>query len=223
MTAPSRLHVALARIRAAVNGTIEKTGENKTQRYSFVEASAVAAKFLEEAGDELTMLPVAVSVVDVRPSASEKQLVFTVHTRWRITHVVSGESIDVESIGQGADNADKGGPKALTNAMKYALLMLLQAVGDDPEADEDVDRRERGKPAAKNTAEVTPAMKRMVRGKAREAGLDDDGLKALAFNVTGKRSSQQWSTTDVDKILSRLENESFVEAFRDLKTPEENE
>jgi hypothetical protein len=223
------LHEVLARVRAQINGSIAKTGENRSQRYSFVEATQVAREFLEATAGELTMLPIRTSIVDVRPSASEKQIVFTVHTVWRITHVQSGESIDVESIGQGADNADKGAPKAQTNAMKYAVLMVLQAVGDDPEADEETDRRESGGDRPRRTRRTressreqreheTPlastALKRKVRAVAREAGLGDRGLKALAHNATGKQSSTEWTEHDADKVLSRLEKTDVVDAFR---------
>jgi hypothetical protein len=45
-------------------------------------------------------------------------------------------------IGEGQDAGDKGPYKAMTGAQKYALMKTFMIpTGDDPEADEDVDKR----------------------------------------------------------------------------------
>lgn len=138
------LHVKLARLRAEF-GFIGKTGTNTGVGggYQFVEAVHVASRFVEKASAlNLTMLPIYMQLLDSNPSASGKQLVYNVATIWRITDADSGEFIDVHSMGQGADSGDKALPKAQTNAMKYAILLVLQAAGDDPENDPNTDRIE---------------------------------------------------------------------------------
>jgi len=150
---------------------------------------------------------------------------------WRITDAESGESIDVVSMGQGADPGDKGVPKALTNNLKYAILLVLQAAGDDPEADASVDENTGARPAragrGRGTAVTTPtddspvaslaptALKSKIRAKAREVGLDDEKLKLFAQGITKKDSSTEWTVRDAEKVQSRLERPDLVETFLD--------
>lgn len=162
----SSLHTKLAVLRGAF-GSIAKGGINRGvgDGYAFVEASEVGRRFIEAASlVNLTMLPVAQEVADIRPTVSGKMITWTVKTIWAITDGDSGEEIRVESYGQGSDNADKGMPKAQTNSMKYAILLVLQKAGDDPEADGKTDQLESQETRAKaataarkaGQADVTP-------------------------------------------------------------------
>lgn len=140
----SGLHTKLAMLRATF-GFVGKTGTNTGVGggYKFVEAVQVARQFVERASElNLTMLPIYMQVTDTRPSISGRQVVYTLNSIWRITDADTGEFIDVHSFGQGADQADKALPKAQTNAMKYAILLVLQAAGDDPENDPRTDQIE---------------------------------------------------------------------------------
>jgi len=133
------LHGKLAQIRGELNGQIVKSGEH-TQggpQYKFVEALEVGRLFIEKASALLiTMLPEHMEILSIVPSMTGKQHVVTIGVLWAITDAESNEIVHVYSIGQGADNSDKAAPKAQTNAMKYGILMVLQAAGDDPEKDE---------------------------------------------------------------------------------------
>jgi hypothetical protein len=54
----------------------------------------------------------------------------------------SGESFEIRGFGQGKDNSDKGGPKAITSAVKYSLMKtLLMSTGDDPEATDETGKK----------------------------------------------------------------------------------
>jgi hypothetical protein len=60
---------------------------------------------------------------------------------YTFSDVDSGEEIVAKVAGQGLDSGDKAPYKAMTGALKYALLQsFLLATGDDPE-DERVDTR----------------------------------------------------------------------------------
>lgn len=49
-------------------------------------------------------------------------------------HAPSGTTMQVETLGEGADSGDKSANKAMTGAKKYALLQsLLLRAGDDPD------------------------------------------------------------------------------------------
>lgn len=266
----SPLHVKLAEIRGEF-GRVEKTGTNTGVGggYSFVEATAIAARFVELATARIvTMLPVGGRVIDRYLSISGKQHVIDLETTWRITDAETGDFIDVVSYGQGADNSDKALPKAQTNSMKYAILLVLQKAGDDPEKDSSsndtgetavrqtrsIRRRSAAAPA---TAEVSDAvaeasqedsstapgagpetadapeateqpaargpraqamasddLKIAIRVKAREKGLGDDQLKALAFAQTGKESSKDWTKRDAEKVSARLDQDAVIEQYK---------
>lgn len=223
---PANLHTKLARFRSEF-GAVEKTGKNKTQGYGFAEAAVIGKRAVELATEiGLTFVPIRSTLLDARPTASEKQNVFTVGVDFQVTDVDTGESIIVSSIGQGADNADKGGPKALSNAMKYAVLLLLQAVAEDPEADAKTDELERSprprgqqptlqpratKPVVAETYTsaatrlASPQFKSLIRALGHKAGVEDDDLKALALEATGKRSSKDWTVADAELLKTRLE------------------
>ena len=63
---------------------------------------------------------------------------YLVRTRLQasLVHAESGQSITVESVGEGIDSADKAAVKSITAASKYGLYNLVGiASSDDPEAD----------------------------------------------------------------------------------------
>lgn len=56
-----------------------------------------------------------------------------IHGTVRFTHV-SGEFIEVDSVGEGSDSGDKSANKAMTGMYKYALRQTLNIeTGDDPD------------------------------------------------------------------------------------------
>lgn len=190
----SGLHAKLADLRANF-GFIGKTGTNKGVGggYGFVEAHEVARRFVEMASERsLTMIPVAMHLEEPRPSASGKQIVDTLSVTWRVTDAESSEYIDVPSYGQGADQADKSLPKAQTNAMKYAILLLLQAAGDDPENDPRTDQIE-------NTQEMP--------------GINITGSNISGVQQGGRQTKATGPQMDAIKTQARrldLEPESFA-------------
>lgn len=139
------------------------------------------------------------------------------------------EALLFRTVGQGADTQDKAPAKAITAAKKQGLLIAFSIpTGDDPEAtdldaarstnrgthipvDEWVDRsRVIGDGSADRPA--TDAQKRLIRAKAKEAGLTDDELAAIRVSETGKQSSRDFTGGDVDKMLKAIEAAGAVKA-----------
>lgn len=232
MTTTRSLHEKLATIRATF-GAVEKTGEMKEgPRFKYVEARVIAARFVELCSAEwITMLPVRMEILNIRPTASGKQSVITLQVDWQITDGMSGETITVSSIGEGADSSDKAAPKAQTNAMKYAILLVLQKAADDAEADQGsakieadhaaeaqartLERRRLATAAvpAPEPALASQKSKAMIRAKAREQGLDDARLKAFAHFLVGEKSSKDWTQADVDVLIAKLADSATVALF----------
>lgn len=128
------LHKKLAEVLTAV-GYIEKAGTNASQGYKYVMAAQVADKVRDEfAKRNLTMLPTNIEVVESGLTPSAKQVLTTLRVTWTITDADSNSSISFQSVGSGSDSTDKAVYKAMTGALKYALLLgFLIPTGDDPE------------------------------------------------------------------------------------------
>jgi hypothetical protein len=99
-------------------------------------------------------------------SRSETTRMARVVMAYTFADVDSGEEIVAKVAGQGLDAGDKAPYKAMTGALKYALLQsFLLATGDDPE-DERLDARftcqSRAKPSATAPARSTRMLKRVV-------------------------------------------------------------
>lgn len=211
---PKGLHAKLADLRANF-GFIGKTGTNKGVGggYQFVEAKEVARRFVEMASARgLTMVPVLMHLEEPRPSASGKQIVDTLMIVWRVTDAETGEYIDVPSYGQGADQADKALPKAQTNAMKYAILLLLQAAGDDPENDPRTDQIENtpegpgvnvgpsnipGVIAGGRQNQITQPQLDTIRQHARRLDLNPESFAVLIGSALGGKAPEIDITEDI--------------------------
>ena len=128
------IHTKLSAILKAV-GYIEKTGTNASQGYKYVQAAAVADKIRNEFAERgLTMIPENIEVTDSGLTPSGKQALVTLRITWKITDSESGEFVTFQSVGSGSDSTDKAVYKAMTGALKYALLLgFLIPTGDDPE------------------------------------------------------------------------------------------
>jgi hypothetical protein len=128
------IHSKLSAILKAV-GYIEKTGTNASQGYKYVQAAAVADKIRNEFAERgLTMIPENIEVTESGLTPSGKQALITLRITWKISDSESGESVTFQSVGSGSDSTDKAVYKAMTGALKYALLLgFLIPTGDDPE------------------------------------------------------------------------------------------
>lgn len=137
----SKIHAKLSAILKAV-GYIEKTGTNASQGYKYVQAAAVADKIRNEFSERgLTMIPETIAVTESGLTPSGKQALITLLITWKITDSESGEFVTFQSVGSGSDSTDKAVYKAMTGALKYALLLgFLIPTGDDPENEKVLDQ-----------------------------------------------------------------------------------
>lgn len=107
--------------------------------YPFVQVGD-AADYIRKAlaAHLITMMPTNVQVVgqvDRQTKNGGTMTTVDLITTWTLTDGESGETIQIQSFGAGADGGDKYSGKASTSAMKYALLTgFLLSTGDDTEA-----------------------------------------------------------------------------------------
>jgi hypothetical protein len=136
------LRQKLAEVRRRI-GYVQKRGHNERSNYSYVTAADIAGSV----GDILAELGVVVipSLEDISYESAvargEATRMARVVMAYTFADVDSGEEIIAKVAGQGLDPGDKAPYKAMTGALKYALLQsFLLATGDDPE-DERADAR----------------------------------------------------------------------------------
>jgi ERF superfamily len=142
--APAQLNLRqkLAEVRRRI-GYVQKRGHNELSNYSYVTAADIAGSV----GDILAELGVVVipRLEDISYESAvgrgEATRMARVVMAYTFADVDSGEEVIAKVAGQGLDAGDKAPYKAMTGALKYALLQsFLLATGDDPE-DERVDAR----------------------------------------------------------------------------------
>jgi len=136
------LRQKLAEVRRRI-GYIQKRGHNERFNYSYVTAADIAGSV----GDILSELGVVVIpcleniTYESAPGRGETTRMAQVVMAYTFSDVDSGEEIVAKVAGQGLDTGDKAPYKAMTGALKYALLQsFLLATGDDPE-DERIETR----------------------------------------------------------------------------------
>ncbi len=134
---PLRLNLRqkLAEVRRRI-GYIQKRGHNERLNYSYVTAADIAGSV----GDILSELGVVVIpcleniTYESATGRGETTRMARVVMAYTFSDVDSGEEIVAKVAGQGLDSGDKAPYKAMTGALKYALLQsFLLATGDDPE------------------------------------------------------------------------------------------
>lgn len=168
---PSGLAAKMAAAMAEV-GRVEKRGRNTAQDYKYARADDVAeqtrgvlakhgialfADVLEDGVREIVIPP-------AKEGFTGKTLrVSRVRVAWTFVDSETGESRTVHTPGEGMDSGDKGIYKAMTGAMKYALMLgFLIPTGDgDPERASEADEVETngGSNAEKLRAKVAAATK----------------------------------------------------------------
>jgi hypothetical protein len=151
-------------------GAVPKEGFNKAQQYRFVRETDVVAKLVPLLAKYHIFLHQTVT-------KHKRESLYTTssgNTMWLTTVWVEGTWMDGDSnetlpaatfIGYGADTGDKGIYKAMTGSEKYMLMKtFLISTGDDPEADEKVDKTTAATTAARGPVRVEKGTAKVDRG-----------------------------------------------------------
>jgi hypothetical protein len=141
---------------------VEKKGRNSFFNYDYAKESDILDAVRTKLADHGIFVFTSIESMDFKETGkrtrdgSPVNLVFvrTKHTFW---DGETGETIEVFGSGCGEDSGDKGIYKAITGAMKYFISKnFLISTGDDPEKDEDSDKKERAG-QGERVAQVPPA------------------------------------------------------------------
>ena len=89
-------------------GYVQKGGTNSAQGYKYVLASDVADKVRAALGElNVIMVPAAVDVISEGVTPKGTQTIVTARYTWRFIDGDSGETLDIQTLGSGADSGDK--------------------------------------------------------------------------------------------------------------------
>ena len=139
----------------------------------------------------------------------------------------TGERTDMQEIvSYGDDPGDKGIYKALTGAVKYALMKtFLIATGDDPEADKSTDRRsaaaeasssvtvQRGGQRAQQTQQLSPSQRaRLAREQAATASAEGAAEQATGDPAVSAQPAPGGRQADANAPAERTLNELLKKA-----------
>jgi hypothetical protein len=120
-------------------GAVEKKGYNKHQNYKYMrEVDVMEALKAELIANKIVMLTSS-KFVDIQKKEHKDKTDFitTVETQHTFIDSESGETLTISSVGSGYDSSDKGAAKAITSAVKYAIMktFMISDEGADIEND----------------------------------------------------------------------------------------
>ncbi|MGA8567579.1 MAG: ERF family protein [Candidatus Binataceae bacterium] len=197
MFAQLNLREKFAEVRRRL-GYIQKRGHNERHNYNYVTAADLAGSvgdILAELG--VVVIPQLQSISTETPRSSSDRIARVV-MNYRFVDASSGEELSVRVAGEGADAGDKAPYKAMTGALKYALLQsFLLATGDDPE-----DEHANSRAVLGSERVITPEQVRELQGLIEETGTELERVLAY-YRVAALSEMSEGSYRRALEVLNR--------------------
>lgn len=226
------LAAKLAEVMAEV-GYVQKDGKNEHQRYTYPSAKAVLMKVNAALSKRNISLESEVDLLRYEPGKTPKGTDMQ-RAVVKITLVyVDGDNPEVrakaQGLGEGSDSGDKSVMKANTAALKYVVSnSFLISWGDDPEADETVDKMlaETSKP--KSVSKTGPATSKKTSSqdtapttvKAPKESKSEDTPETILADI-GKASLEELDNKLRERVLAfkhkegaKADYDKMVAAFK---------
>jgi hypothetical protein len=179
-------------------GYVQKRGHNERHNYSYVTAADLAGSvgdILAELG--VVVIPQLQSISTETPRSSSDRIARVV-MNYRFVDARSGEELSVRIAGEGADPGDKAPYKAMTGALKYALLQsFLLSTGDDPE-----DEHANSRAVLGSERVITPEQMRELQGLIEETGTELERVLAY-YRVAALSEMTESSYRRALEVLNR--------------------
>lgn len=178
--------------------SIQRGGWNEAQSYKYVSEADVTSQLRGELLNRGVLFYPNHRLAGDLIVNEKGRIVTTIESLWTFTD--GTDSIVVQTIGQGADNGDKGAFKAMTGSKKYALLQaLLIATGEDPE-----ESRGDEKESEPQTDFATVGQKNQLAADGKVVGLEGEDLRKFVADTTGKTNSAELTKDDMAKLFEAL-------------------
>jgi hypothetical protein len=175
---------------------MSKAGKNEAQDYKYVSEAQVTAQLRDLLLKRGVLFYPNHRLAGNLIVNEKGRIVTTIESLWTFTD--GTDTIVVQTIGQGADNGDKGAFKAMTGSKKYALLQaLLIATGEDPEEG----RSDEKEPTVDF---ATAGQKAQLAEDGKAVGMEGDSLRAFVVDVTQKQTSAELTKEDMVKLFEAL-------------------
>jgi hypothetical protein len=203
---PANLVEKLAAVMAAVE-RVPKNGENKFHGYKYATEADLSDAVRSNLARYGVMLIPSVESLEWREVDTKRGKERIATLRVKFTATDGATEIAFHVIGEGQDPGDKATYKAMTGAMKYALLKLfLIPTGDDPETEEGEAPHTGSRAAPKNgAAHQTPA----PAAPAKTNGVPPPHVAALWQRVREAKGEGKASNTPKTRA-------AFAEAGRSI-------
>lgn len=153
MATENKLAGKLVKILGAL-GSLEKKGYNSHQKYYYMrEVDVMEALKAQLIANKMIMLTSSrLKDIQKKEGKDKTDFVTTVETTHTFIDSETGEQLAIDSVGSGYDSSDKGASKAITAAIKYAIMKTFMI------SDEGADIENDGK-TAQAPAITTPQIK----------------------------------------------------------------
>jgi hypothetical protein len=204
MTAVPKIYQAIAAIQSGV-GNIPKNGIGPASQgsYKYVKNDDILEAISKQmvANNVITKPEITGYELVTREIGAGRVVPMTiVHVRMTYISVEDGSEFTVSVSAEGADNGDKAGRKAITQAQKIANLLTFNiATGEpDPDGMEVTPVAQQATPRAMAQAQKGAAEHEKVFGEIKQF-LGANGLSGSVANKLGERFSEgkpasEWST-----------------------------
>lgn len=138
MSTTNKLAGKLVKILGALGG-VEKKGYNAHQKYYYMREVDVMEALKSQLIENKLIMLTSSEFVDIQKKEGDKKTDFitTVKTTHTFIDSETGEQLSINSVGSGYDSSDKGASKAITAAVKYAIMktFMISDEGADIEND----------------------------------------------------------------------------------------
>ena len=200
------IHQAICAVMAEV-GAVGKDRKNESQGYKFrgiADVYRACQHVMAKHGVHVVPTKVSRDVVTERESSKGGRLF---HVRQRVEfhfYAKDGSAVSCTTTGEAMDSGDKASNKAMSAAMKYALIQTFCL----PEEDPDIDTESASPEVSAKAPEPTLESKQQARIKIlqKEIGIPDIEWREKLKQYYQKTSSSKLTPTEADDLISRLES-----------------
>ncbi|MBT2215871.1 ERF family protein [Virgibacillus dakarensis] len=188
---------------------IEKRGFNKFNNYKYATESDVAEKVREVLAEQNVIMLPDVTEHTTREHVNRKgntEYIATVKVKFTFIDGDSGEELSIHSAGEGQDAGDKAVYKAITGAQKYALMKAFMIpTGDDPEADDGVDKRNDGQTQRRQQEPITQEQLGNIKVKALKFAEANNGSVDVVYEALKITDLTTLTKSQADAALKQLD------------------
>lgn len=198
---------------------VKKDARNEAQKYNYASAAAILEKVNASLVKNGIVTTTEVDIISSEREQSNSKASHYVVVKTKITlmDIETKDTMTTYGMGGGLDYGDKAIMKAQTASLKYAWMNCLNiSTGDDPEADESIDKHEHSSSNVQSVPIYKNGEDSRINSFAEKYKQVRD--KDEYFSVF-KQAKQSWDSFNKDerKILTRVANEAKLRVGLEIR------